>query len=558
MSPSINPKTGKKSYRRINWGVVDESLRFTPGPKFYEASPEERARLIFPESWDMSHAAALAASLEAEKAALEAELAACCRDCQNYLYGDVWLLEQVAMKTGLKSDLAAVFDGDLEAAGDVLTLAMHPYLAWNSFSNVAAWQRIAKTPSARALTPAAIYEIAKSVTERHRRDLVWLRTSRLSQDDLYCLETASGPAEDPQASKWGDSQDLPSSSRAQAVVYSLESHAPAYYKTFDGSVPASKMLDVMLNDLKQAGLKNLIWVSDRGFESTGHLEPLLWRGQPVIMGVRPSQKQVAAAINDLGTFGSHLKSMKRDPKTKKYYKQVDLDYNIGTKDQMAKASNYLKLHIYYDAITSKHQINNLDIFINNQKEYIDSLIAPKGQRPYEDIIAPDKFIFYKITFDPKTRAPIAYKLNEDLVTRFKMDISFSSIITNKINFDAMKVYSLYALLDEQTKIFQKWNSKIISNERKNWFEDGRIGHNFILFISIILSSYVRHIWESTDLYNQFSCPTDILDEMRSIRYIEAANGEKTITPFSGSQLAICQAFGFEAPPSCQPTCRQPT
>jgi hypothetical protein len=78
--------TGKKKYRHVHWGTVDENLVFTPGSAFYLASPEERARLIFPESWDMSKAEKLTGLRKPGRPAYDG-------DCQNRLYGDIWLLE---------------------------------------------------------------------------------------------------------------------------------------------------------------------------------------------------------------------------------------------------------------------------------------------------------------------------------------------------------------------------------------------------------------------------------------------------------------------------------
>ena len=54
--PYTDLATGKKKYRYIHWGTVDENLVFIPGTAFYLASPEERERLVFPESWDMREA----------------------------------------------------------------------------------------------------------------------------------------------------------------------------------------------------------------------------------------------------------------------------------------------------------------------------------------------------------------------------------------------------------------------------------------------------------------------------------------------------------------------
>ena len=71
----------------------------------------------------------------------------------------------------------------------------------------------------------------------------------------------------------------------------------------------------------------------------------------------------------------------------------------------------------------------------------------------------------------------------------------------------------------------------------------------MLFVALVLSSYVRYMWR-TKLDKQFSSSLEILDEMRSIRCFEHAGHARQITPFVGDQLDICKAFGFEPPKGC--------
>jgi hypothetical protein len=44
------------------------------------------------------------------------------------LYRDIWLLEQIALKTGIRNDLEAAFKGNCELVDDILTLSMFPYI----------------------------------------------------------------------------------------------------------------------------------------------------------------------------------------------------------------------------------------------------------------------------------------------------------------------------------------------------------------------------------------------------------------------------------------------
>jgi len=95
-------------------------------------------------------------------------------------------------------------------------------------------------------------------------------------------------------------------------------------------------------------------------------------------------------------------------------------------------------------------------------------------------------------------------------------------------------------------------SQMVCDKQRNWSEEGKTGRLFILFIGLILSSYIRHIWKTTALKDQFSSSLEVLDEMRTIRCIEHTGRAKFITPFVGAQVDICKAFQFEIPPDCAP------
>jgi hypothetical protein len=52
----------------------------------------------------------------------------------NRLYGDVWLMEQVALATNIRQNLEVVFKGDLELVDDIITLAIYPYLTHHTYN----------------------------------------------------------------------------------------------------------------------------------------------------------------------------------------------------------------------------------------------------------------------------------------------------------------------------------------------------------------------------------------------------------------------------------------
>jgi len=116
----------------------------------------------------------------------------------------------------------------------------------------------------------------------------------------------------------------------------------------------------------------------------------------------------------------------------------------------------------------------------------------------------------------------------------------------------MEVFNTYRLRDEQEKYFQQMKDQMVSDRQRTWSEEGKTGRLFILFVSLILSSYVRYIWKSTRLHELLSTSLEILDEMRSIRLIEHHNHPRVITPFVGAQIDICTEFDIEIPEGCAP------
>lgn len=546
--PYVDPDTGKKKYRYIHWGTVDENRKFIPSAPFYLASPEERTRLIFPEAWDMSEAEKLTGLRKPGRPVYD-------DDCQNRLYGDIWLLEQIAMKTGIRQDLEAVFNGNHEIVDDIFTLAIFPYLTKFTYNRVARWQKVVKAPSSRVLTPTEITRLTQAITERHRMELLKLRAARLEKNELCAVDSTSRAAYGSSLADihWGKSKEhLPLEQTAEVVVYTLSSHMPVYYRTFPGNMPDSRSLEVILTDLDHAGFKNLVLVTDRGYETLRNLEKYILRGQSMVMCTKTGQKDVAKVIQEFGEFGTRPEGMAVDPDARLYYRQYDMDYEVKGAGTATKTSDRLKLNLYFDPIRRGLELMEMDISLTLQETALDELLKNKSVLD-DDVTIRRDYCYYTIVYDPATREIQSFELNANKVAKHRSLSGFFSIMTHGLDFDAMKVFRTYRLRDEQEKYFQQMKDQMVSDRQRNGSEEGKTGRLLILFVSLILSSYIRHVWKSTKLYDMFSSSLDIVDEMRSIRCIEHTNRTKVITPFVGAQMDICEAFGFEIPEGCAPT-----
>ena len=543
---TVDPNTGKRKYRRIHWGTVDDNNRFVPGRAYLFAPVEERSKLIFPEGWDLSEIEKLSGNRKRGRPVIESQ-------DENRLYGDIWLLEQIAEATGIRADLLKVFGGNREMTDAVMTLAMYLLCGKDTYHQMASWQRVAKAPYAKPLTSPYITMLTQKITEQNRMDLLRLRAARLENNELCAVDSTSRSA-------WGDSlsdirygknkDHLPLAQTLEVVVYTLSGHMPVYYRTFAGNTPDSRSLETILHDLDHAGFKDVILITDRGYESIRNLEIYIDRKQPMIMGTKVGQKHVRKEIDAFGTFDHHPEEMEIDPKERIYYKQYDLEYQIeGRRDNVKKADR-LKLNLYFDPMRRSGELIDLDVAIKAQKESLEKLL--KDQFPLDDDITIKKaYCYFKLDYNETTRLLKGFSLDEKKVDRKKREAGFFANTTLQIDADPMAAQQHYRLRDEQEKYFRMMKGLMGADRQRNWSESGKTGRLFILFVAQILGCYLGNI-RKTKLNEDFDSIADVLGEMRPIRYIEHPNTKGFITPFIGRQVDICEAFGFDIPEGCAP------
>lgn len=417
-----------------------------------------------------------------------------------------------------------------------------------------AGKKIAKAPSDRDLTPTYITRLTQSITEKHRMDLLRLRALRLGKDVLCAVDSSTRSSYGSTLSDihWGkNKEELPLENTVEVVVYSLADHMPVYYRTFPGNFPDSRSLETILTDLDHAGFNNLILITDRGYESIQNLEKYILKGKQMIMCAKTDQSMILKKIKSFGSFDGSPATMMIDPETQLYCIQYEEEYEVKSIGSSSKKAE-LKLNIYLDSVRRSEELRNIDSAIACQKKELDKMIAEHAVLD-DDATIKRKYRFFNISYNDGNRVIKAYSLDEKKIAKAKLLAGFFAITTLGVDGGAMDIFKAYRLRDEQEKYFQQMKTQMVCDRQRNWSEEGKTGRLFILYISMILSSYLRHIWKTTELHELFSSSLEILDEMRPIRCIEHTNKAKFITPFVGKQVDICRTFGFEIPKGCEPT-----
>lgn len=538
---------GKKRYTYRHWGTLEDGNRFHPGTNYFYAPVADRSKLIFPSDWDMSEVSELSSTRRRGRVSYQG-------DDVDRQYGATWLLDKVAEATGIKDDLLKVLDGNNEMVNDVLTMAYFPFIENLSYNQLSQWQKEVKAPSEHELNSVNITRLTQAITEKNRMDLFSCRAKRVGKDELCAVDSTSMSTYGFNLVdiRWGKNKEhLPLRQTLEVVVYSLSSHMPIYYKELPGNMPDCRTVELIMKELEHAGFKNLVLITDRGYESMKNLELYISKGQKVITSVKVSGSDVLNKIKEIDMSHGFPQGMTIAPKDNLYYAQYDMDYSVGGNgDNVIKANKY-KLNLYYNPLKRGEKICDIQHSVAEQSAEVDLMITSKEPvADREDTIK--RFNLLEITFNEDDSIK-SYTVNQKKLDNMLLTAGFFASKTIGVEMDPLQAMNNYGMRDEQEKCFALQKGPLGHDRLRTWSEGGKRGRMFIYFIGLILASYVRSVWQKDDvLRKKFSSTEAVLAEMRTIRCIEHTGKMKFITPFVGSQVDICKAFGFAIPDGCAP------
>lgn len=510
---------GKKHYAYKHWGTLVDGNRFHPGINYFYAPVAERNKLIFPSTWDMSEVSELSSTRRRGRVSYQEE------DVDRQ-YGATWLLDKVAEATGIKDDFLKVLDGNHEMVNDVLTMAYFPFVDNLSYNQLSQWQKDVKAPSEHELNSVNITRLTQSITEKHRMDLFRCRAKRVGKGELCAVDSTSMSTYGFNLVdiRWGKNKErLPLRQTLEVVVYSLTSHMPIYYRELPGNMPDCGTIELIMKELEHAEFRNLVLITDRGYESMKNLETYIAKGQKVITSVKVSGGDVLGKIRAIDMSRGFPPGMTIAPKDNLYY-------NPSKRDE--------KICDIQHAVSE--QSAELDIMIRTKEPVADR----------EDTIK--RFNLLDIAFNVDDTVK-SYGVNQKKLDTMLLTAGFFASKTIGVEFDPLQAMNNYGMRDEQEKCFALQKGPLGHDRLRTWSEGGKRGRMFIYFVGLILASYVRSVWQSDEvLRKKFTSTEAGLAEKRTIRCVEHTGRMKFITPFVGSRVDICKAFGFSIPDNCAP------
>lgn len=122
---------------------------------------------------------------------------------------------------------------------------------------------------------------------------------------------------------------------------------PIFCREIPGNMPDRRTVVMILKELEDSGFKNLVLITDRGYEFMKNLEGCIRKGQKVITGVEVSQGEVLQKIKEPDMSSGYPAEMEIGD-SGEFYKQYNPQYAVeGNGDRITEAKN-CRLNLYFD------------------------------------------------------------------------------------------------------------------------------------------------------------------------------------------------------------------
>ena len=529
---------GKKGRRYTHWGALEDGRTFVPNLRYLALSAQERERLVFPADWDISKVGSCAPMAGEVGDPAEPTVV------ENKLYGDVWLLVEIAKLTGVTHDLMVALSHQTELVDDVLSLAACHCLTGRDLLRLPTWQRSVRLPSVHELCPERVERLMRSIDHGQVMEFFSLRCARQPVGPRYACVTATPVGEHLHATglRRPRSEALCRLGRdrvVEVVVRSLATHEPLYCRAFREEAfdvdAAVSLVEGEISELGMADGCDVFVACDLGRRSMCDVGALIDAGIPFVAGVELTDGPLTRALASIAWDARGLPlAMDYDADEGIWHTQIPLESpSLDTADAgiATMRSDGLVLDVFLDMCERVAELSRL------------KALTAVGGRGLKDTPG-----------DESSGACVGTAALEEVPEGFasaEVASGFRVALAYRVSGTAIDHLRVLRVRDEQERHFERVGNQVGLGTRVRPHGPGEAGRLLCAFVASILASVVRQNWElSAELRCTFASPEDVLDEMRDIRWCGYQDGTGRMTSFSATQEMVAVAFGIEVPRDC--------
>lgn len=436
--------------------------------------------------------------------------------------GTTKAFELLADNTGLLSCLKQSFP---KIHTSVLTAAMYMAECGNVMSYIDDWIETTDTPDS-TLTSQGVSRLFASITPVMRQGFLkqWTRKHSDVGQIAYDVTSISTHSEALDIAEWGHNRDGESLAQLNVgMFYGITNKLPLYYSLYNGSICDKSHFPHMMGDAVELGIENVEFVFDKGFVTEANLAYMEEAKLRFLAPCPPSRKDARLLISKIGAMVKN---------TANWINNHDC---YGLRIEFSLLGRKLWAHVFYDSTRFAEQERGLYAYVDKLERELNEASDKRIARKYRD--------FFLFSEEAPSTKHLVFTRNEAAVSGALAEAGFAVFITNDSDLYPEDVLRLYRRRDEVEKAFDDLKNGIDFKRFKTHTQQTTDGKAFVGFIALILRSCMLNLLQQNKATENMTL-TKALLELRKLRYIVTANGERRSLPVTKTQAIIADALGL--------------
>lgn len=462
-------------------------------------------------------------------------------EVKRSFFGATYLFDRIAEKLGLLEDLKAVFP---EYYKQILSIVYFLILEDNNpLYRFEKWGFLHKHPYGKSITSQRSSEIFASITEDLKSKFFKLQGKRRIDKEYWAYDTTSisSYSQGLKQAQYGMNKENDSLPQINlALVYGEESNLPFYYRKLAGSIPDSKTVKKLLDDLDVLGFSKVKLVMDRGFYSEENINMLYKDHVKFLIGGKMSLKLIRKELDEI--YDNFRGFEVFNEKYELYSRTVSAEWKYTqkrpNKDDILKGERRIYIHYYYNIDKAAEDEKSFDRKLRQCQVELET-----GERVLAHEPMYSKYFEIKTTPVKGTKATV----KEDVVKEAKRYYGYFSLLTNE-KMDAITALELYRNKDVVEKAFGNLKERLNMRRTLVSSEQSLDGKIFVEFIALIFLSYIKKQMQDRNLFKSYTLQ-GLLDKLDVIEYFESPGRKGSVGEVLEKQKEIYMNLGVNPPTS---------
>jgi transposase len=319
------------------------------------------------------------------------------------------------------------------------------------------------------------------------------------------------------------------------MVFGEPSSLPLFYSLYQGSIPDIVTLKNIMLRLNSFGIKDTLFIMDRGFFSKHNIEMMCESNIKFIMPIpfttKLSKELLLRHREDLSTLTNFFMCngkiiFSSDEPVEIDKQKLHAFIYLDKEMEAEEIQRFLKGLAEVEREVKDHSFKDVD----EAEEFIES---------YRKGIS--KYFIIKLN-----RGKLTLLRKEDEIVNAVSGMGKMIIVTNLENMDKEKVLFLYKRRNEVERVFDVLKNEIDGDRLRSHSNETMERKLFMLFITLILYVALDRIMVSKGLYKGRSL-SNIIYELKKLKAIKTNNGKKFLTDMSKTQKTIYKEFEVPLP-----------